>query len=340
MNQSDTNAGAPLRTLVLLRLAPQTRTRLSRRDLVSSILACAGATADPVARQAVEDTLTRAIEGGDVSARPLSLTDQGRRALDAAVGPGWAERSWRQLKGETLPRLATGRASERRGGARADVLGASAMALALDHDPSTAQLTALIDKLAWRALGVDTDAKFELQRVRRHLLRDLVPSEARVDQPTWRRMVAMRVAGLKRCDAQHFAEHVVARWAFPQPVAAAAASEAPSETAPSTSDAEPPSPSALAAAVKEAALAPDVTRFHDDRAFIASVWAHMQGKPPVGDMPLESFKEALFQCHRAGLLRITRAELVGVMDPADVAASELERYGATFHFVAIDGGVQ
>ena len=92
----------------------------------------------------------------------------------------------------------------------------------------------------------------------------------------------------------------------------------------------------LARAVNAAAREPGVARFHDDRAFIGSLWEHMRGRAPVGAMALADFKQQLVAAHRAGLLRITRADLVGAMDPAEVERSEATYMGVTFHFVALD----
>ena len=58
-----------------------------------------------------------------------------------------------------------------------------------------------------------------------------------------------------------------------------------------------------------------------DRAFIGSLWEYMRGRAPVGAMALADFKQQLVAAHRAGLLRITRADLVGAMDPAEVELS-------------------
>ncbi|MET0390976.1 MAG: hypothetical protein ABW321_33705, partial [Polyangiales bacterium] len=92
----------------------------------------------------------------------------------------------------------------------------------------------------------------------------------------------------------------------------------------------------FAAAVVQATRAPGVRRFHDDRAFIGSLWENMRGRAPVGDMPLAHFKERLIEAHRNQLLRMSRADLIAAMDPAEVARSEARYLESTFHFVALD----
>ena len=86
--------------------------------------------------------------------------------------------------------------------------------------------------------------------------------------------------------------------------------------------------------VKHAARMPDVVKFHDDRAFISSVHDYLRRNG--SRWPLDDFKRRLIDAHRQGLLRITRADLVGAMPRELVQRSEASYGGATFHFVAID----
>jgi hypothetical protein len=46
--------------------------------------------------------------------------------------------------------------------------------------------------------------------------------------------------------------------------------------------------------------------------------------------------ELLVDANRDGLLQLTRADLVGAMDPAEVRVSEIKSLGSTFHFVVAD----
>lgn len=75
-------------------------------------------------------------------------------------------------------------------------------------------------------------------------------------------------------------------------------------------------------------------RYSPRDVFISGVWREMQ---PILRWSEAEFKAALVEAHRAGLLRLARADLVAAMDPREVAASET-RYGnfATFHFVEVD----
>jgi hypothetical protein len=168
-------------------------------------------------------------------------------------------------------------------------------------------------------------------------LRDIVAEDARVDLPTWRRLLAVRAVGAKRGDAEGLRNAALARWAegHESEPAAELASAVPKSDNDNSKDRRPALPE-LAAAVVRAARGPEVARFHDDRAFIGSIWEHMRGQVPVGGMSLEDFKDQLVAAHRAGLLRMTRADLVGAMDSDEVQRSEATYLGATFHFVALD----
>jgi hypothetical protein len=70
-------------------------------------------------------------------------------------------------------------------------------------------------------------------------------------------------------------------------------------------------------------------RFGDDRVFISHVWRAM------GGLDEQSFKNRLVEANQKRLLSLTRADMVELMDPTDVAASEIRHFGATFHFIAL-----
>ena len=71
-------------------------------------------------------------------------------------------------------------------------------------------------------------------------------------------------------------------------------------------------------------------RFGDRKVFVSALWER------VGDelgMSLAEFKQWLVAQHRAGTLRLARADLVAAMDPELVASSEIRDRIAEFHFV-------
>jgi hypothetical protein len=359
-----------LQRLVLARLLVRTKQPLTRAALLGSVIRAisppvSSNSAEAAVRQALESceqlgfvvnassrsrpsigTVSRTSKKRPPTQRP-ALSDKGRTAAKAALGgqPPPIIKTWgqaQQLVGLSL----LGRSGA--AGKELQVQPLAALVLAAHHDvPASVQtLPDVVDYLAWRALGVKPTVKFTTENVQRHLLRDIVPSDVRVDQKIWRRMLAMRAVGAQGHDASALTRALL----FVTPTTkgkstadqrrAGAPSKQPARVENDNSPRTKPQPSLadFAAAVHEAARAPAVVRFHDDRAFIASVWEHMRGRRPIGDMPLAEFKQRLVAAHQRRLLRITRADLVAAMDHSEVERSEARYQDATFHFVALDAG--
>lgn len=74
-------------------------------------------------------------------------------------------------------------------------------------------------------------------------------------------------------------------------------------------------------------------RFGDRKVFISALWRMLRTHPRLRGMTGPAFKQRLFEAHRARLLTLARADLVAAMDPSEVADSEYDAGGATFHFV-------
>jgi hypothetical protein len=299
----------------------------------------AAAISPPLSSVAARSAASRAIEhcqrAGYVTQKgPALLTAAGNNAVTAAFGAKarGSVKSWRQAQ-QVAALCASGRSIDKP--LDADALAARVLAEQHGLPTSIRSAAKAVDRMAWRALGLDTDAAFTINAVQRHLLRELVPADTRVKPEVWRRMLAMRAIGASGHDA-----NALTRALFFQP-AKPNGRHITQQTVRNDNDrphSMQPSLADFARAVQHAAAGPDVTRFHDDRAFIGSVWERMRGHNPVGDMSLEDFKAQLVAAHRQRLLRITRADLVGAMDPAEVQRSEARFQDATFHFVALDAG--
>ena len=95
---------------------------------------------------------------------------------------------------------------------------------------------------------------------------------------------------------------------------------------------------AFAAAARRAAAASPTGWFGDNKVFIAHAWRRYRSDAAVPDLDLPSFKGRLVEANRAGLLALSRADLVAAMDPADVRESEARYLNAEFHFILIEGG--
>lgn len=317
-------------TLVLARLLPETKTALTRGKVVEAVTALLeGATSGESPR----DAATRAWE----SCVQRSWISEGRRLTEAGK-----TQLRSQLGVKELPKLKKWGASQplllqaALGATQTSNAEPAAQMLCLTHGlPASPTLTAAVDRLAWRAIGVETDAPFVVSAVQRHLLRDLVPADARLNPKAFRKLLVTRSVGATAGDAKSLRRAVTKRWlqgSKPNPDSGVVV------TANDNSNRGETSLESFAAAVMEAARRPGVSRFHDDRAFIGSIWEHMRGRAPVFAMPLAEFKEKLVTAHRQRLLRMSRADLVQAMDPAEVERSEARYMNATFHFVALQAG--
>jgi hypothetical protein len=80
------------------------------------------------------------------------------------------------------------------------------------------------------------------------------------------------------------------------------------------------------------ARVPASGRYGDEKVFIASLWDAIARDAPA-EMDLPRFKRWLLDANAKQAVVLARADLVGAMDPAQVAASEIVDRGASFHFV-------
>ncbi len=143
-------------------------------------------------------------------------------------------------------------------------------------------------------------------------------------------------ARAQRADLAALREAVLHDWLAP------AASQAPSGTdgriAGKRAEAEAFDLPAFAATVEAAARSCPTGRFGDNKVFIHHVWQQLQDETHLPVRTLEEFKQRLTEANHAGLLHLSRADLVQVMDPEDVRQSETRYLDAVFHFIRTEGG--
>ena len=72
--------------------------------------------------------------------------------------------------------------------------------------------------------------------------------------------------------------------------------------------------------------------------WISRAWRQFQSQSDGhgAGLDLPAFKQRLVEANREGLLRLSRADLVSAMDPADVRESETRYLNAEFHFILIE----
>ncbi|OJH36716.1 hypothetical protein [Cystobacter ferrugineus] len=193
------------------------------------------------------------------------------------------------------------------------------------------------DELCWKQLGVTTDKPFTLAAVQSLLLGRVLQSSREVKASQALEQLAARKVGARRTDAESLRLAALQSWLLP------ASSPTPQATATSTPERAPepvPAPEprsadetlpAFAERVLSTARAATSGRFGEDRVFISHVWR------ALGDSSLDerTFKNRLIEANQKRLLSLSRADMVNLMDPADVSASETRYLGATFHFIAL-----
>jgi hypothetical protein len=193
------------------------------------------------------------------------------------------------------------------------------------------------DELCWKQLGVTTDKPFTLAAVQSLLLGQVLQSSREVKASQALEQLAARKVGARRTDAESLRLAALQSWVLPasSPAPQATAAPAPAR-APEPVPASAPRPAdealpAFAERVLNTARAARSGRFGEDRVFISHVWRAL-GDPSLDE---RTFKNRLIEANQKRLLSLSRADMVNLMDPADVSASETRYLGATFHFIAL-----
>lgn len=336
-----------------------------RKSLVSALTPHArtlGVPAESIARQ----SLARLRAGGDIDAdTTMILSTAGRAKALAALGvPSLPKRAaWRWVQGLLVARgLGATPTPEvlRRFG---DPVGLAAAALQAGRRlPGTGalSLTQVANAVAWGAIGVESNKPFSRNAVLAHLVQRAQPVIATPKRPRkgaadakqlLRTLVALDL-GIAAGHAPLQAA-LVQRWlraAGPQeagrdvapPPASPAAPKVATETgkpavsAPPVAAGEPVDLGTFAEGVLAAARSvPQEGRFGEHKVFVSRAWDAFLGDGG-GVRDLAGFKGLLVQANQRGLLRLSRADLVEVMSPEDLARSEIQSLGATFHFIRVD----
>lgn len=209
--------------------------------------------------------------------------------------------------------------------------------------------TQIADAIAWRELGGDPSIKPSWPAARQLLLARRLGVKAPSKESTLLQNLAARVLQAPIATRTALEAGVLARWlrevsandnADHGKVTQAALDGALANGAGTGADA-PTAASEQArqegqdfvARVHDAAVAPETARFGDKKAFIASVFDTYSRR--TGHADWAAFQHGLLEAHRAGQLRLARADLIPAMDRTLVDRSELSYQNATFHFVEL-----
>jgi hypothetical protein len=196
----------------------------------------------------------------------------------------------------------------------------------------TRTLKQVRDELCWKQLGVETDKPFTLAAVQSFLLGQVLQASREVKPSQAMQQLAARSVGARRMDAESLRVAALQSWLIPsaEPARSSGLPRASEPTAQASRPAEE-GLHAFAERVLHIARGSASGRFGNDRVFISHVWRAMRGQ----GLDEHSFKNRLVEANQKRLLSLSRADMVELMDPADVAASEIHHLGSTFHFIAL-----
>ncbi|MDC0707478.1 hypothetical protein POL68_03250 [Stigmatella sp. ncwal1] len=267
----------------------------------------------------------------------LNLTDEGRQRAVEALGVERPPKglTWQQLRLKYLTAKSLGlspSASHVNRLGSADGLRAVLVQKQTGiGEPGTRSLTQVRDALCWKQLGVDSDKPFTLSAVQSFLLGKVLQASREVSPAQALQQLAARSVGARRTGAESLRLAALQSWAIPT----SEAEPLIAETKPLPPEAEPlpveEALSSFAERVLHTARSATSGRFGDDRVFISHIWRAMRDP----NLDEQSFKNRLVEANQKRLLSLSRADMVELMDPADVAASETRYLGATFHFIAL-----
>lgn len=315
----------PIEAALLARLLVRARKAPSEAAVLRSLRAFLG----DVELARLRGGLARLREQG-LCTSALTLSPQGRARAREALGLEGDElpTDWPVLKG-ILVEVALGHDRRRRSPPlTAGAVRAAALASRLDLPLATSSAADVLDAWAARELGMEGQ-RLTVANVRAHVLSRALGIGAIRDPKRIGAVAAAKVLGVPRADASSVRRAVLRDWLR---------AEAP-EVRRATPGADAPSVDLLgfAAAVKDVAREAADGRFGRHKVFIGPIWRRARAISPFSRMEEAEFKARLVDAHRAGLLRLSRADLTPAMAPELVAASEAPYLNGVFHFVDLEG---
>jgi hypothetical protein len=269
---------------------------------------------------------------GFLEAKSLRLTEAGRaralRFLGAKELPHRA--NWKTLKARHLvPKalgLAPSTAETDKRVRREDGLAALLLRRRFRLPVSAgSNLTQVFEALACRQLGFPD--VISLKDLKDLALSQLLGESEALDSKQLAKQLPRILLGASRGGLDALRETVLCGWA-----------DSSRETAP---EAPVPAPAefdiqTFAASVKAAARDCPAGWFGDNKVFISHVWRRLGDEPGFPRLDLPEFKDKLVEANANSMLRLSRADLVQIMDPTDVAESETHYRNAVFHFILVD----
>ena len=316
--------------LLLVRLLPATKRPPSPKDIHTGL---ARFFRRPLAAEQWQDVIDRLRGDGLLGPKGLRLTEAGRSRALAFLGvnelPSRAQ--WKNIQARYLLPKALGLAPEaeetRQQLQKKDRVAALLLKRQFRLPVGTgSSLGSVLEALACQELGFP-DAT-SLKDVKAAVLSRRLGSEARLSEKQLVEQVPRVLLRTSRGGMEGLRDKVLCGWA-----------DGPEDTGPTGSErraADFDLPT-FANTVKAAARdCPSEGWFGDNKVFINHVWRRLRDDPGFPPMDLAGFKQRLVQANADNLLTLSRADLVQVMNPADVSESETHHLNAVFHFVLVE----
>lgn len=292
----------------------------------------------PPADEPWQDLVDGLVEAGLLTRGPLELTAAGRaRALAflgiAALPPRC---QWKQVRTKfLLPKVLgldpAAEATKKRFNRSENV---AAILLKQRFDlPGGANSTLgqMLEMLVCRELGFPESTT--LAQVKRLVLSRLSRSEKPLSTRELNSKAPRALLGAKKGGMAGLADLLLDGWAD-------GTAQSTPRLLPDTTTEEPAREEfdlpAFAVTVKAAARDCPTGRFGDNKVFINHVWRRLRGESSFPALDLPAFKEKLVEANNARLLTLSRADLVEVMNPADVQESRTSYLNAEFNFILVE----
>jgi hypothetical protein len=322
-------------TLTLSRLlAPSSRLSVAslRKSLESFFRGC-----EPGAwHDLFGETLATLERDGLITLKPLALTEAGRaRALDClGLESLPAGTKWPQIQSKYLVAVALGVPAED-DQQRKQIAKADGLRVAILKDryqlPDIKTMNQALDALVRQALDMDATEKLTLPVLKAKVLSRFLKLLGNPGLKEFKAQLPVDAVKANRNTSAELQAAVLRNWL---------AEELAEESRPTNDEASaevaPPFDLAdFAGQVRSAARASQTGQFGDNKVFISHVWRAFQKENAFPDMTESDVKTRLTEANHAGLLPLSRADLVEVMDPADVQASEARYLHAVFHFIQV-----
>ena len=325
----------PMEIILLARLLAQGRKPLSEAEVMKSVrpLLRGPTTRTSEAEQDLRVALTRLADDGLVVSGTMVLTPSGKKQARDELGltGKTVPTQWGALKA-ILVELALGKRTRGPRGTSltAGAIRATALARKLGIETSSTRPSDVLDAWAARELGMEGQ-RLTVANVRAFVLSRAIGIGALRDPKRIGSVAMAHVLGVPRTDAGTIRDAVLADWLTTS--RSVGRTSLPRRRRPSVDD----ELRAFANDVKSAAVEATDGRFGRHKVFIGPIWERMRDARRGAAMNEDAFKEKLVEAHRAGLIRLSRADLTPAMAPELVSASEVSYLNAVFHFVDLEG---